>query len=62
MSTATANGELGRVTGFYSSVVGKKGVMAVTGFILSGFIRVHMLANLQDFLPADAAGWPPLHR
>ena len=60
MSTITANGELGRVTGFYSSVVGKKVVMAVTGFILFGFILVHMLANLQVFLQVNAAGVPPL--
>ena len=60
MSTATANGELGRVTGFYSSVVGKKMVMAVTGFILFGFIVVHMVANLQVFLPVNANGVPPL--
>jgi succinate dehydrogenase / fumarate reductase cytochrome b subunit len=60
VSTATANGELGRVTGFYSSVVGKKMVMAVTGFILFGFIVVHMVANLQVFLPVNANGVPPL--
>lgn len=54
------NGGLARVTGFYESVIGKKIVMAVTGLILLGFILVHMLANLQVFLPVNANGVPPL--
>ncbi|HET7842264.1 MAG TPA: succinate dehydrogenase cytochrome b subunit [Terriglobia bacterium] len=45
---------------FYGSVVGKKAVMAVTGVILFGFVLVHMLANLQAFLPVGASGIPPL--
>ena len=60
LSATTVNGGLGRVSGFYDSVIGKKVVMAVTGFILFGFILVHMLANLQIFLPPGAAGIPPL--
>jgi succinate dehydrogenase / fumarate reductase cytochrome b subunit len=60
VSTTTFNGSLGRVTGFYESVIGKKIVMAVTGVILFGFILVHMLANLQVFLPVNANGVPPL--
>jgi succinate dehydrogenase cytochrome b subunit len=60
VSTTTFNGSLGRVTGFYESVVGKKIVMAVTGVILFGFVLVHMLANLQVFLPVNANGVPPL--
>jgi succinate dehydrogenase cytochrome b subunit len=60
VSATTVNGGLARVTTFYESVVGKKIVMAVTGFILFGFVLVHMLANLQIFLPVNAAGVPPL--
>jgi len=33
----------------YSSSIGKKVVMAVTGFIIFGFVTVHMLGNLQIF-------------
>ncbi len=47
---------------FYDSVIGKKIVMAVTGLILFGFILVHMLANLQVFLPVGKDGVPPLDR
>jgi succinate dehydrogenase cytochrome b subunit len=54
------NGGLGRVATFYDSVIGKKIVMAVTGFVLFGFVLVHMLANLQVFLPVGANGVPPL--
>ena len=61
MSTTTLNGPAARdVTGFYESVIGKKIVMAVTGVILLGFILVHMLANLQAFLPVSATGVRPL--
>lgn len=60
MSTATANGELGQANGFYGSVVGKKVLMAVTGFILFGYVLVHMLANLQIYLPPRADGVRPI--
>lgn len=39
---------------FWSSTVGKKVVMAVTGIMLVGFVFAHMLGNLQMFLGADA--------
>ncbi|MCC7365994.1 MAG: succinate dehydrogenase cytochrome b subunit [Dehalococcoidia bacterium] len=32
---------------FYSSAIGKKAVMAVTGLLLLGFVLVHMLGNLK---------------
>lgn len=35
---------------FYDSSIGKKAVMAITGFILFGFLILHMLGNLQVFL------------
>jgi succinate dehydrogenase / fumarate reductase cytochrome b subunit len=34
---------------FYDTSVGKKVVMAVSGFILFGFVLVHMIGNLQIF-------------
>ncbi len=37
----------------YSSTIGKKYVMAITGLILFGFVIVHMLGNLQIFLGRD---------
>jgi succinate dehydrogenase / fumarate reductase, cytochrome b subunit len=38
------------VARFYDSTIGKKAVMAVTGFILFGFLVAHMAGNLQVFL------------
>lgn len=60
MSTVALNSGVNRAVAFYGSVLGKKIVMAVTGFILFGFVLVHMLANLQVFLPAGPGGVPPL--
>jgi succinate dehydrogenase / fumarate reductase, cytochrome b subunit len=60
LSTVALKGGLERASTFYGSIIGKKVVMAVTGFILFGFIIVHMLANLQVFLPPEANGIPPL--
>jgi len=42
------------VTHFAKSSVGAKFVMGLTGFILFGFVLVHMLGNLQIFLGPDA--------
>jgi succinate dehydrogenase / fumarate reductase cytochrome b subunit len=36
--------------GFFSSTLGKKWLMAVTGIILFGFVVGHMLGNLQIYL------------
>ena len=38
----------------WSTMVGKKVVMAVTGFVLVGFVVGHMLGNLKIFLGANA--------
>jgi succinate dehydrogenase / fumarate reductase cytochrome b subunit len=38
----------------WSTVVGKKVVMAVTGLVLIGFVTAHMLGNLKIFLGAEA--------
>lgn len=48
MSTIAVGG-LNRTAAFYQSVIGKKIIMAVTGFILSGFVLGHMVGNLQVF-------------
>jgi succinate dehydrogenase / fumarate reductase cytochrome b subunit len=60
MSTIAVNGGLRRAATFYDSVIGKKIVMAVTGFILFGFVLVHMAGNLQVFLPVGPDGIAPL--
>ena len=62
MSTIAVNGGLRRAATFYDSVIGKKIVMAVTGFILFGFVLVHMAGNLQVFLPVGPDGIAPLDR
>jgi succinate dehydrogenase / fumarate reductase cytochrome b subunit len=60
MSTIALNGGLNRASSFYDSVIGKKIVMAVTGFILFGYVLAHMLGNLQVFLPPGPDGIPRL--
>ncbi|MCL4784231.1 MAG: succinate dehydrogenase cytochrome b subunit [Bryobacterales bacterium] len=50
MSTATLNTPSRSLLGFYSTTLGKKLVMAITGFILVGFVVGHMAGNLQVFL------------
>ena len=44
---------------FLDSTIGKKAVMAVTGVALVGFLVVHMLGNLQLYVPANG-GEPAL--
>jgi len=39
---------------FFTSLVGRKIIMAVTGIILVGFVFVHMIGNLQVFLGPEA--------
>jgi succinate dehydrogenase / fumarate reductase cytochrome b subunit len=41
--------------GFLGSTIGRKVVMAVTGVLLVGFVLVHMIGNLQMFLPDHEA-------
>ncbi|HZN55965.1 MAG TPA: succinate dehydrogenase cytochrome b subunit [Candidatus Polarisedimenticolaceae bacterium] len=38
-----------------TSTIGRKAVMAATGIVLFGFVLVHMLGNLQMFLPDHEA-------
>ena len=42
------------VATLWSTMVGKKVVMAVTGIVLVGFVIAHMLGNLKIFLGAQA--------
>lgn len=42
------------ISRFFNSTLGKKYIMAITGFLLFGFVIVHVLGNLQIFLGADA--------
>lgn len=44
--------------GFFGSSVGKKIVMAITGIMLIGFVVVHMIGNLQLYLPAHEGVYP----
>jgi succinate dehydrogenase / fumarate reductase cytochrome b subunit len=37
----------------YQSSIGKKYIVAITGFLLFGFVVIHLLGNLQYFLGAD---------
>jgi succinate dehydrogenase / fumarate reductase cytochrome b subunit len=39
---------------FWSTTIGKKAVMAVSGVVLFGYVIAHMLGNLQIFLPNGA--------
>lgn len=41
------------VLDFYSSAIGKKAVMAVTGIILLSFVLLHMLGNLKVYDSAE---------
>jgi succinate dehydrogenase / fumarate reductase cytochrome b subunit len=49
MSTVAVGGGLNRTNALFQSVIGKKVVMAVTGFVLFGFVIGHMVGNLQLF-------------
>lgn len=50
MSSTAAGLTVVRAVRFYEASIGKKAVMAVTGFILFGYTFVHMLGNLQIYL------------
>lgn len=51
---------VGLPASFVSTTVGKKIVMALTGCVLFGFVLVHMVGNLQVFLPVGPDGVHPL--
>ena len=48
MSAAVVH-PVGRVVRFYEAPIGKKAVMAITGFMLVGYVLAHMLGNLQIY-------------
>ena len=50
--SATANYQLARLR-FWDTTVGKKAVMAVTGFTLFGFVVGHLAGNLQIYEPPE---------
>ncbi len=41
------------VTRLFNSTLGKKYIMAITGFMLFGFVIIHMIGNLQVFAGAE---------
>ena len=47
-----------RLTRFFTSTLGQKAVVAVTGVILFGFVILHMLGNLKTFTGNDDQGVP----
>jgi succinate dehydrogenase / fumarate reductase cytochrome b subunit len=53
-SLPTGKGLLDWVTPVVASTVGGKFLVAITGFILTGFVITHMAGNLQIFLGPDA--------
>jgi succinate dehydrogenase / fumarate reductase cytochrome b subunit len=55
-ASAPARGGSARVLGvlnFFSTTVGKKAIMAISGVVLFGFVLVHLIGNLQIFLGPD---------
>ncbi len=40
-----------RLIAFYRSSIGKKWIVALTGLVMVGFVVVHLIGNLQIFLP-----------
>ena len=42
------------ITDIFKSSLGKKYIMAVTGFVLFGFVVGHLVGNLQIFLGPEA--------
>ncbi len=47
---------LGRTLGLWDAQVSRKALVAATGVILFGFVLVHMIGNLQIFLPPAPDG------
>jgi succinate dehydrogenase / fumarate reductase cytochrome b subunit len=52
MSATAVNLPAGNLR-FWQTTVGKKAIMAVTGFMLFGFVVSHLLGNLQIYLPPE---------
>ncbi len=52
MSTTALNLQTGTLR-FWQTTIGKKTVMAVTGFLLFGFVVAHLLGNLQMYVSPE---------
>jgi succinate dehydrogenase / fumarate reductase cytochrome b subunit len=52
MSTAALNLQTGTLR-FWQTTIGKKAIMAVSGFILFGFVIAHLLGNLQIYVSPE---------
>jgi succinate dehydrogenase / fumarate reductase cytochrome b subunit len=50
MSTLAVGLGAGRTARFYQGAIGKKIVMAATGFVLFGYVLAHLIGNLQIYL------------
>lgn len=50
MSSMVVEPGADRVLRFYRASIGKKAVMAATGFVLFGYVLAHLLGNLQIYL------------
>jgi succinate dehydrogenase / fumarate reductase cytochrome b subunit len=53
MATTAIDRPKSRAAAFWSSTIGKKIVMAVTGLLMAGFLVTHMSANLLAFAGPD---------
>jgi succinate dehydrogenase / fumarate reductase cytochrome b subunit len=53
MSTTAVNVQSGSIFAIFETTLGKKMMMALTGFVLFGFVLGHMAGNLQAFLGAE---------
>jgi len=54
MTATVIDNRVSKAIQFYEAPIGKKVVMAITGFILFGFVVGHMAGNLQFFLGPEA--------
>jgi succinate dehydrogenase / fumarate reductase, cytochrome b subunit len=52
MSSTALNPQTGTLS-FWQTTIGKKAIMAVTGFILFGFVVAHLLGNLQIYVSPE---------
>lgn len=50
MSATAADVKGSRLTSFTATTIGQKATMAVTGIVLTGFVVIHMLGNLQVYI------------
>lgn len=51
---------MSRLTSLYGSTIGKKGIAAVTGVLLLGFLVLHVIGNLKVFVADPQPGVPDI--